>query len=134
MKSKASIIIGISIVGVMVALFFIPTNEFGSYNPKSPPPIIVLSSTPDDFKINPIQCSIESDTVVFGFAIENKLDEDYRLEIHLGLNDENDQPLSKEAILVETHAGETIIEEHETPFNPDMNTCVIELKRSEKIK
>jgi len=120
----------------LTAVFFIPTNQFlgmESYNPESPPPIVVLSNSPDDFGIEPIKCAAESDVVEFQFDVENKLNDDYRLEIHLILNNKNEETLSKEAILVEIQSGETTTVNHQTPFNPDFVMCQIELKRSEKI-
>ena len=138
MPSKSKYVVG-GIIGavILVSLFFIPTNEFfgiRSYNPESPPPIVVLSNNPDDFEIEPAKCAVESDKVEFQFDVKNNLDEDYRLEIHLVLNDKNERNLSKEAILVEAHAGQTATINHQAPFNPDFVTCQIELKRSEKIE
>jgi len=130
------IIVGIVMAVVLTAVFFIPTNQFlgmESYNPESPPPIVVLSNAPDDFGIEPIKCAAESDVVEFQFDVENKLNDGYRLEIHLVLNNKNEETLSKEAILVEIQSGETINVNHQTPFNPDFVMCQIELKRSEKI-
>lgn len=129
--------IAISVVGILIALYFVPTNEFfgiNSYNSKSPLPIVVLSNEPEKFEINPINCSSESDMVEFQFNVENKSDENHRLEIYLVLNNINDENLSKEAILVETLAGQTITVNHEVPFNPDFASCQIELERSEKIE
>jgi len=138
MSSKSKFIIG-GIIGaiILVSLFFIPTNEFfgtSTYNSESPPPIVVLSNHPDDFGIEPVKCTIESNIVEFQFNVENKLEEDYRLEIHLILNDKNEGSLSREAILVETHSGEITTVNHQAPFNPDFVTCQIEIKRSEKIE
>ncbi len=136
MYSTKLIIGGIVGAVIFVALFFIPTNQFfgiDSYNTESPPPIVVLSNYPESFEIIPIKCTTKSDTVEFQFNVENKLDENYRLEIHLVLNDINNESLSRQAILIETHSGETTFESHQTPYNSDMTTCTIELKHSEKI-
>jgi len=135
LKSKLVISVIISIV-VLIGLFFIPTNEFigaNSHNSELPSPILVLSNYPKDFEITPISCTIVSDRVEFQFNIENKLDEDYRLELHLILNDKNEENLSREGILVEIHARETTLENHQISFNSDMKTCGIELKRAEKV-
>ena len=137
MVTKIKFIIG-GIIGVivLVALFFIPTNEFvgiKSYSPKSPPPVYVASNYYDEFEITPSQCRTEAETVNFDFSIKNNLDEDYRLEVHLVLIDKNEMDLSREAILVEIHSGETKIVTHQTPFNLDMEMCGIELSRAEKI-
>lgn len=137
MKSKSLIVVGIIMAGVLSALFFISTNEFfgiNSYNPESPPPIVVLSNEPEKFEIIPNSCLSKSDIVEFQFNVENKLDENYRLEIHLVLNDINNSNLSRETILVETLAGKTITVSHDAPSNPDFVSCQIELKRSEKIE
>ena len=138
MNVKSKKFIG-GIIGavILVTLFFIPTNEFTgikSHSPESPPPIYVASNFYDEFEITPRQCTTEAETVNFDFSIENKIDEDYRLELHLVLIDKNEEDLSREATLVELHSGETKIVTHQTPFNPDMETCGIELKRSEEIE
>ena len=130
-------VIGIVVIVALIALFFIPTNQFlgtESHNPESPPPIAVLSNTSDDFGINPSKCAAESGMVEFQLDVENKLNDDYRLEIHLVLNDKNGENLSREAILVEIQSGETTTVSHQTPFDPDFAMCQIELKRSEKIE
>lgn len=121
---------------ILVSLFFIPTTDLGidSYNSDAPPRVMVLSNQPDDFEITPIGCTYNGDVVEFQFNVENKFDDDYRLEIHLGINDKNENPLSLEAILVEIHAGETILEKHQTLFNSDMDSCLIKLDGSEKIE
>lgn len=134
---KSQLVIGVAIgAAVLIGLFFIPVNEFAgtaSQHSESPPPILVLSSYPEDFEITPIRCAIKSDIVEFQFSVENKIDEDYRLKIHLVLNDKNEENLSRDGILIETHAGKTTLESHSTPFNSDMETCGIELKRAEKM-
>ena len=137
MSSKTKFVIG-GIAGaiIIVALFFIPANEFygiNSYNSESPPPIQVLNNYHEEFEINPIKCSAESEIVEFEFNVENKLDEEYRLKIHLVLIDKNNQPLSMEAILVEIGAGQSTTERHQTPFNPEMEMCSIELNSVEKL-
>jgi len=53
--------------------------------------------------------------------------------LHLILNDKNEENLSREGILVEIHARETTLENHQISFNSDMKTCGIELKRAEKV-
>jgi len=134
---KSQLVIGVAIgAAILIGLFFIPVNEFAgtaSQHSESPTPILVLSNYPEDFEITPISCAIKSDIVEFQFSVENKIDEDYRLEIHLVLNDKNKEKLSREGILVETHAGKTTLENHQTPFNSDMESCGIELKRVEKM-
>lgn len=137
MYTKSKFLIG-GIIGavILIALFFIPTNEFvgiKSYSPESPPPVYVVSNYYDEFEITPSQCITESENVNFDFSIKNNLDEDYRLEVHLVLIDKNEMDLSREAILVEAHSGETKIVTHQTPFNLDMEMCGIELNRVEKI-
>ena len=137
MSSKIKFVIG-GIIGaiIIVALFLIPANEFGieSKNSESPPPILVLSNNPDDFEINPIKCEKGLEIVEFQFNVKNNLEEDYRLEIHLTLKDENEQDLSKEAKLVEVGPGETTLVAHQTPFNSKMAMCGIELENVEKIQ
>ena len=137
MSSKTKFVIGgIAGIIIIVALFLIPTNEFGiePKNSESPPPILVLSNNPDDFEINPIKCEKGLEIVEFQFNVKNNLEEDYRLEIHLTLKDENEQDLSKEAKLVEVGPGETTLVAHQTPFNSKMAMCGIELENVEKIQ
>lgn len=137
MSSKTKYVIG-GIIGaiIIVVLFLIPTNEFGieSKNSDSPPPILVLSNNPDDFEINPIKCEKGLEIVEFEFNVQNNLEDNYRLEIHLTLKDENEQDLSKEAKLVEVGAGETTLVTHQAPFNSKMAMCGIELEGVEKIQ
>lgn len=137
MSFKSQLVIGVAIgTAILIGLFFIPVNEFAgiaSQHSESPPPILVLSNYQEDFEITPISCAIKSDIVEFQFSVENKLDEDYRLEIHLVLNDKNEENLSRDGILIETHAGKTTLENHSIQFNSDMETCGIELKRVEKM-
>lgn len=138
MSSKTKFVVG-GIIGaiIIVILFLIPTNEFlgvDSKNSESPPPILVLSSHPDDFDINPIKCEEAPENVEFVFNVKNKLDEDYRLELHLTLKDKNEQNLSIEAKMVEVNAGETLLVTHQTPFNSSMEMCGIELVGAEKIQ
>ena len=137
MSSKTKFVIGgIAGIIIIVALFLIPTNEFGiePKNSESPPPILVLSNNPDDFEINPIKCEKGLEIVEFEFNVKNNLEEDYRLEIHLTLKDENEQDLSKEAKLVEVGAGETTLVTHQAPFNSEMVMCGIQLEDAEKIQ
>ncbi|MEJ2260203.1 MAG: hypothetical protein P8X83_00885 [Nitrosopumilaceae archaeon] len=137
MSSKTKYVIG-GIIGaiIIVVLFLIPASEFGieSKNSESPPPILVLSNNPDDFEISPIKCEKVLEIVEFEFNVQNNLEEDYRLEIHLTLKDEKEQDLSKEAKLVEVSAGETTLVTHQTPFNSKMSMCGIELEDVEKIQ
>jgi len=132
LKLAAGGIIGVAII---VALFLIPTSEFGigSHSSESPPPITVLSSRPDDFEVNPISCTRGSDSIDFQFSIANKLDRDYRLEMILAQYDREDQPLAMQAILVDAIAGETVFEKHQMSLDSRLYSCGIELKRSEEI-
>ena len=136
MTSKIKLAMG-GIIGtvILVALFFIPTSEFGinSHSSESPPPIVVMSSYPDDFEITPISCAEDSDSIEFQFSIANNLDKDYRLEMILAQYDIEDQPLAKQAILVETLAGKTKFEKYLMPLDSRLYSCGIELKHSEEI-
>lgn len=133
---KVKIAIG-GIIGlaILVALFFIPTSEFGidSHNSESPPPIVVMSSYPDDFEITPISCTEKSDSIEFEFSVTNNLDKDHRLEIILAQYDREDQPLAMQAILVEVIAGETVSEKYAMSSDSRMYSCGIELKHSEEL-
>lgn len=138
MSSKTKFVIG-GIAGaiIIVALFLIPANQFflvDSNKSEPPPPTLVLSNNSDDFEINPIKCEKGLEIVEFEFNVKNNLEEDYRLEIHLTLKDENEQDLSKEAKLVEVGAGETTLVTHQTPFNSKMAMCGIQLDNVEKIQ
>ncbi len=137
MSSKTKFVIGGAVAAIFLGiLFFIPVYEFtdsGSPNSESPPPIVVLSNYPEDFEISPISCKVIEDMVEFEFNVSNNLDDDYYLEIELALNNKDNQDLSREAILVQIEAGQTTNERHQTPFNPEMKSCVIELDRIEKI-
>ena len=137
MSSKTKFVIGGAVSAIiLVVLFFIPVNEFSSvdsFDSESPPPIVVLTNYHEDFEITPTSCKPTKDTVEFEFSIQNNLDDDYYLELELALFNENDQDLSREAILVQIEAGQTIHEKHQTFFNPDMKSCVIELDRIERM-
>jgi hypothetical protein len=136
-SSKTKFVIG-GIIGtiIIVVLFLIPANEFGieSKNSESPPPILVLNNNPDDFEINPIKCEKGLEIIEFEFNIKNNLEEDYLLEIHLTLKDENEQDLSIEAKIIEVGAGETMLVTHQAPFNSAMAMCGIQLEDAEKIQ
>jgi len=136
MKTRTKLTI-YGIVGgiILVSLFFIPINDLGinSYNSEIPPRVMVLSSQPDDFEITNPSCTKDSEFIQFQFNVENKLDTDYRLEMKLVQNDMNGENLAMQAILVETTAHNTTFENHQMPLESEMHTCVIELKRSEKI-
>ena len=135
MASRAKLAAG-GIIGaaIIAALFFIPTSEFGigSRSSESPPPIVVLSSNPDDFEVNPISCARVSDLVDFQFSVTNKLDKDYRLEMVLVQYDREEQPLAMQGILVEIPAGETVFEKRQMPLDSRLYSCGIELKSSEE--
>ncbi len=137
MSSKTKFVIGGAIAAIIIAvLSFVPVYEFsdtGFPNSESPPPIVVLTNYPEDFEISPISCKTMDGLVEFEFNITNNVDEDYNLEIELALNNKDNQDLSREAILVQIDAGQTTNEKHQTPFNPEMKSCVIELDRIEKI-
>jgi len=136
-KSQTKLVVG-GVIGaiILVILFFIPTNEFfgtDSYNSESPPPIVVLNNYQDDFEITPTSCTRNSDSIEFQFSIANNLDDDYRLEIHLVLNDNQDQLIAKQAILVETYAGETTFEKYQMPLDSRLYSCGIEMKHFEEV-
>ena len=137
MSSKTKFVVGGAIAAiVLVILFFIPVYEFsdvGSPNSESPPPMVVLSNYPEDFEISPISCKVIGDLVEFEFNIMSNLDDDYYLEIELALNNKDNLDLSREAVLIQIGAGQTTNEKHQSPFNPNMKSCVIELDRIEKI-
>ena len=132
MSSKKNIVIGgVIAAAVIVVLFFVPINETSDF--KSPPPIMVLTNYQEEFEISPISCKIDEDIVEMEFSITNNRDDNYNLEIELALSNNNDQDLSREAILVPIKAGQTLHEKHQTPFNSDMEKCVIKLDRIENI-
>jgi len=136
MKTRTKLTI-CGIVGaiILVSLFFTPINDLGigSSNSELPPRVMVLSSQPDDFEITNPSCTKDLDFLQFQFNVENKLDTDYRLEMKLVQNDMNNENLAMQAILVETTAHDTTFENHQMILESEMHTCVIELKRSEKI-
>jgi len=136
-KSPIKLVVG-GVIGaiILVILFFVPTNEFfgiDSYNSESPPPIVVLNNYQDDFEITPTSCTSNSESIEFQFSIANNLDDDYRLEIHLVLNDNQDQAIAKQAILVEMSPGETTFEKYQMPLDSRQYSCGIEMKRFEEI-
>jgi len=135
MKTRTKLILGSVISGaVLVSLFFISSNDLGinSSNSEILPPVMVLSIQPDDFEITNPTCIKDSEFIKFQFNVENKLDTDYILELHLVQNDIHDENLARQGILVETSAHKTTFENHQMPLEPKMTMCVIELKRSEK--
>lgn len=136
MQSKSLIITGILISAALTVLIFAPANESiepGSGNTKSYP-FVVENNLPAEFEITPLECSVNEDFVGLKFTIENKIDDNYRLELTMKINDKNGNPLSMAAFQVESPAGEKIAQSHSTPFIPEMDECMVVLERSELIQ
>lgn len=131
--SKVKLSIGGIIGGIiLVSLLFIPTDEFfgtNSDNSISPPPILVLNNYHDDFEVTSTSCTADSGFVEINFSINNKLDKNYLLELHLLQKGINNEDLSREGIVVKTIAGKTISETHQMPLELGLNICAIEVKR-----
>jgi hypothetical protein len=97
-------------------------------------PTFVLNNYHDDFEVTSISCMINSDFVNFDFNIINKLDNNFLLELHLLQTNINNEDLSREGILVETIAGKTTTKIYQIPLEQELNTCGIEIKRTEIIE
>ena len=72
---------------------------------------------------------MDSGFVEIKFSISNKLDKNYRLELHLLQMGINNEILSRDKILIETISGETKSETRQMSLQQGMNTCGIEIKR-----
>lgn len=132
--SKVKLSIGVIIGGIiLVSLLFIPTDQFfgtNSYNSISPPPMLVLNNYHKDFEVISTSCIVDSDFVEINFSINNKLDKNYSLELHLLQKGINNEDLSREGIIVRTIAGKTISETHQVSLEQGLNICGIEVKRA----
>ena len=132
-------IIGIIATAVLVALIFVPTNEFfdiSSHNPKSPSPIMVYENS-DDFLIGleiiPVGCNKtyaglnESE-----FRISNISDNDYKVRIGISFTD-NDAVLYENETELIVLAGQKINQRYLSEKPYDNPVCVVQIKDWSKI-
>ena len=133
MTSKIKLSVGGIIGGIiLVSLLFILTDEFfkiNSQNSVPQLPVIVMNNYDDLLEVTSTSCRVDSGFFEIKFSISNKLDKNYQLELHLLQMDINNEYLSRDKIFVETSAGKTISETHQTSLQQGLNTCGIEIKR-----
>lgn len=134
MPSKTKFVIG-GVIGIIiiVALFFIPTNEFfgqSSYNSESPAPMMVLENQDEmnmSFKITPGGCNeTKSGLTESQFQVTNTQEKDYDLLIGVSFSN-NESILYEKEIQVRVLAGTTIDQIHLSDKVYDNPICVVQI-------
>jgi len=140
MTTKKTIgIIGVIATAIIVALVFVPTNEFSgisSRNPESPSPIMVYENSDDmliGLEIIPVGCNkTESGLNESEFQISNTSDNDYKVRVGISFTD-NDAVLYEKETGITVHAGKTINQSHLSDKPYDNPICVVQIKDWSKI-
>ena len=132
MSPKKTVVITIPIAGVLLALMFIPVNEFAgidSYHPESPSPMMIFESNDEimkGFKITPIGCSeTASGLTESRFQVTNTHNKDYDVKVGI-LFTNNDGILYEKEVIVRILAGQTITQTHLSDDTYDNPICVVQ--------
>lgn len=134
--APTKIISGISIfvVGILIALYFVPTNEFfgiSSYNEESPSPMMILGNDYDEilsgFEITPVSCSVSDNGLNEShFQIANMHDKGYGVKLLVSFTD-NDSVLYEKEVDVVLLAKQTINQTHQSDDTYDNPICVVQI-------
>lgn len=129
---KATIIIASSLV-VIIALMFIPTNDFFGimpHNSESPSPMMVLESSDDvmmGFKIIPGNCfETSSGLTESQFQITNTNEKDFEVLLGVSFTD-NENILFEKEVKVTILSGQTINQNHLSDDVYDNPVCVVKI-------
>ena len=133
MSRKKIIAIIIPSVAILIALFFIPINEFfgiGSYNEESPSPIMILENSDDmlmGFKITPVGCvETPSGLTESQFQITNTHEGDFLVTIKISFTD-NDEVLYEKQEKVEILSGQAINQNQLSDKAYDNPICIVQI-------
>ena len=133
MSTKKIIIITVSSISILIALFFIPANEFlgsSTYNEESPSPIMVLENSNDillGLKITPIGCSeTTSGLTESQFQITNTNENDYEVNIGISFTD-NEDILYEKKVKMKILSGQTVNQNHLSDDTYDNPVCVVQI-------
>ena len=132
-------IIGVIVAVILVALIFVPTNEFSSIsspNPDSPSPIMVYENSDDmliGLEIIPVGCN-KTDTGLneSEFQISNTSDDDYKVRVGISFTD-NDAVLYENETDLTVLAGQIINQSHLSDRPYENPVCVVQIKDWSKI-
>ena len=132
-------IIGVIVAVILVALIFVPTNEFSSIsspNPDSPSPIMVYENSDDSLmglEIIPVGCNkTEAGLNESEFQISNTSDNDYKVRIGISFTD-NDAVLYENETDLTVLAGQIINQSHLSDRPYENPVCVVQIKDWSKI-
>jgi hypothetical protein len=133
MSPKKTTIIIIPSLAVIIALMFIPTNDFfgiGSHNSESPSPMMVLESNDDvmmGFKIIPVSCNeISSGLTESKFQITNTNENDFEVTIEVSFTD-NEVILFEKQVKEKILSGQTINQSHFSDKVYENPVCVVKI-------
>lgn len=131
MSSKKIAVIAIPVAGVLIALFFIPTNEFfgiSSHNPEPTSPMMIFEGSDEmskGFKITPLTCNESySGLTESHFLITNTHNQDYDVQVSVSFTD-NYGILYEKEVIVRLLAGETKDQIHLSDDIYDNPICVV---------
>lgn len=133
MSPKKKITIIIPSVAILIALFFIPINEFfgiNSYNEESPSPIMILENSDDilmGFKITPIGCvETSSGLTESQFQITNTHEGNFLVKVKISFTD-NEKVLYEKQESIEILSGQTINQNQLSDKVYDNPICVVQI-------
>ena len=139
MSPKNVTIIIASSLAVIIALIFIPTNDFFGitpHNSESPSPMMVLGNDEDvmmGFKIIPGSCNeTPSGLTESQFQITNTNEQNFEVILGVSFMD-NEKILSEKQVKVEILSGETINQIHLSDDEYNNPVCVVKIIEWSKI-
>lgn len=139
MSRKKFFIIAIPVIGILMALLFIPTNLFfgiNSYNEESPSPIMVLENTEDvllGLKITPISCrETDSGLTESQFQITNNNENDYKVKVSISYTN-NEEILFEKEVNLTIFSSQTINQNHLSDAVYDNPVCVVKIINYTKV-
>ena len=133
MTLKKIVIIAIPSITVLIAMFFVPTNElfgFSSYNEESPSPIMILENSDVvliGLKITPIGCNkTDSGLTESLFQITNTNEKNYEVKVKVSFTD-NDVILYENQVELKILSGQTVNQNHLSDAIYDNPVCVVQI-------
>ena len=139
MSPKKIALITIPSLAVIIALIFIPTNDFFGitpHNSESPSPMMVLGNDEDvmmGFKIIPGSCNETSSGLTEShFQITNTNEQNFEVILGVSFMD-NEKILSEKQVKVEILSGETINQIHLSDDEYNNPVCVVKIIEWSKI-
>ena len=133
MAPKKIAIITISSLAVIIALIFIPTNDFFGitpHNSESPSPMMVLENDEDimmGFRIIPGSCNETSSGLTESqFQIKNINEKNFEVILGISFTD-NEEVLFEKQVKVEILSGQTINQIHLSDDVYNNPVCVVKI-------